>query len=87
MLACDIVKVRDLAHGEAQIWDDMLMAEPAFASPLLTRDFAAAVAAVRDDVRVAVFAARAAPSAFCRIIAARSVSRVPPGRRSQITVL
>jgi CelD/BcsL family acetyltransferase involved in cellulose biosynthesis len=55
MLSCDVVKVRDLSQSDAQIWDEMVLAEPAFASPLLTRDFAAAVAAVRDDVRVAVF--------------------------------
>jgi len=55
MLSCEIVRGDGLAARDAQVWREMLGAEPAFASPLLTPDFAAAVAAVRDDVHIAVF--------------------------------
>jgi len=52
---CDVVRVSDLSAQDIEIWNAMLRAEPAFASPLLTPDFVAAVSAVRDDVRVAVY--------------------------------
>lgn len=54
-MQCDILKIEDMSAVDLQVWRDMLAAQPTFASPLLTPDFAAAVAAVRDDVRIAVY--------------------------------
>lgn len=55
MLNCEVVRAGDLTAQDMQAWRAMLQVESAFASPLLTPDFAMAVAAVRDDVHIAVF--------------------------------
>ena len=63
-MLCDVTKVDELSAQDVKVWNDMLKAEPFFASPLLTPEFAAAVAAVRDDVRVAVFRRQGRPVGF-----------------------
>lgn len=55
MLSCDLLKPHDLPTSDLAAWREMMAATPDFASPLLSPDFARAVAGVRDDVRVAVF--------------------------------
>ncbi len=55
MLTCDKILAHDLTSSDIGLWRDMQAATPAFRSPLLSPDFTLAVAAVRDDVRVAVF--------------------------------
>lgn len=55
MPTCDLLKPHDLTPADLAAWRDMMAATPAFASPLLSPDFVRAVAAVRGDVRVAVF--------------------------------
>ncbi|MFA7262513.1 MAG: GNAT family N-acetyltransferase [Caulobacter sp.] len=44
-----------LSREEIAAWKALVVAEPAFASPLLGPDFARAVGAVREDARVAVY--------------------------------
>lgn len=63
-MLCDVTKVDELSAQDVKVWNDMLKAEPLFASPLLTPEFAAAVAAVREDVRVAVFRRQGRPVGF-----------------------
>lgn len=55
MLTCTLVKPHDLSAHDLAVWRDMTATTPAFASPLLSPDFARAVADVRDDVHVAVY--------------------------------
>ncbi|HKT53218.1 MAG TPA: GNAT family N-acetyltransferase [Caulobacteraceae bacterium] len=54
-LSAQVVHPSALASEDARAWRSLQTAYPAFASPLLGPDFAAAVGAVRDDARVAVF--------------------------------
>ena len=55
MLNAETFDARHLDPADAAAWRTLCAAEPAFASPLLGPDFAAAVAHVRDDVRVTVW--------------------------------
>ncbi len=54
-LETDLVAPAALSDADTAVWRRLQAAEPAFASPLLSPDFAKAVGAVRDDARVAVF--------------------------------
>jgi CelD/BcsL family acetyltransferase involved in cellulose biosynthesis len=55
MLRAETLHPAELDPADALAWRAMCAAEPAFASPLLGPDFAAAVARVRDDARVTVW--------------------------------
>ncbi|HEY3696626.1 GNAT family N-acetyltransferase [Phenylobacterium sp.] len=55
MLRAETIHPAELDPADAQAWRAMCAGEPAFASPLLGPDFAAAVARVRDDARVTVW--------------------------------
>ena len=55
MLTCQLLKPQDLSPRDVAAWKAMSAATPAFASPLLSPEFALAVSAVRDDIRVAVW--------------------------------
>ena len=55
MPTCSLIKPHELAPRDIGAWKAMAAATPEFASPLLSPEFAMAVAAVRDDVRVAVW--------------------------------
>lgn len=54
MLTCERVRANDLTDRDIALWHTMQAETPAFRSPLLSPEFARAVAAVRDDVRVLV---------------------------------
>lgn len=54
MARADLISPADLTPAQAGLWREMRAATPAFASPLLGPDFAAAVAAERADAAVAV---------------------------------
>jgi CelD/BcsL family acetyltransferase involved in cellulose biosynthesis len=54
-LEADLVAPDALSDADVAAWRALQAAEPAFASPLLSVDFARAVGAVRDDARVAIF--------------------------------
>lgn len=54
-LQVDIVRMSDLSAQDVSRWHAIQVAHPAFESPLLSPDFALAVARERDDVRVAVY--------------------------------
>ncbi len=55
MLTCSLHKVQDLSLRDLAAWRAMTAATEAFASPILSPEFSQAVAAVRDDVHVAVY--------------------------------
>ncbi|WP_343685145.1 GNAT family N-acetyltransferase [Asticcacaulis sp.] len=55
MTTCDLFSARDLSEIDIAAWRDMAKQTFAFGSPVLSWDFCAAVAQVRDDVNVAVF--------------------------------
>lgn len=55
MLTCDTVSASSLTARDVALWRGMQAVTPAFASPLLSPDFVQAIAAVRSDVRIAVF--------------------------------
>jgi len=55
MLTCDLAKPAALTAQDLATWRAMQHATPQFRSPLLSPDFTQAVAAVRPDVRVAIF--------------------------------
>lgn len=55
MLTCDTVPASSLTARDIELWHGMQAITPAFASPLLSPEFVQAIAAVRSDVRVAVF--------------------------------
>lgn len=55
MTTCDLISARDLSETDMAAWRDMAKQTFAFGSPVLSWDFCAAVAQVRDDVKVAVF--------------------------------
>ncbi len=55
MLTCDTVSASSLTTRDIELWRAMQAVTPAFASPLLSPDFVQAIAAVRSDVRVAIF--------------------------------
>lgn len=54
MLTCERVRASDLTDHDVALWHTMQAETPAFRSPLLSPEFARAVASVRDDVRVLV---------------------------------
>ncbi|GGZ27796.1 GNAT family N-acetyltransferase [Asticcacaulis endophyticus] len=55
MTTCDLIRPHDLSPADAQSWRDMAVATPDFRSPLLSPEFAQAIAQVRDDVWVAIY--------------------------------
>ncbi|MFT3996173.1 MAG: GNAT family N-acetyltransferase [Asticcacaulis sp.] len=55
MTTCELISPDALSETDIAAWRDMMRQTPAFASPLLSPDFCAAVARVRDDLKVAVF--------------------------------
>ncbi|UDF03871.1 GNAT family N-acetyltransferase [Asticcacaulis sp. AND118] len=55
MTTCDLISPRDLSETDIAAWRDMAKQTFAFGSPVLSWDFCAAVAQVRDDVKVAVY--------------------------------
>ena len=55
MLNAEIIRPNALTPQDRSVWMALRAATPAFASPLLGPDFAAAVGAVRPDAAVAVF--------------------------------
>jgi CelD/BcsL family acetyltransferase involved in cellulose biosynthesis len=55
MTSVEVLRPSELAHADRQAWAAMIAAEPRFGNPLLTFDFAEAVAAVRTDAHVAVY--------------------------------
>jgi len=55
MLTCDTVPASSLTARDIELWRAMQAVTAAFASPLLSPDFVQAIAAVRSDVRVAIF--------------------------------
>ena len=54
-LEAELVRPGALDSADVAAWRRLQAAEPAFASPLLSVDFAQAVGAVRDDARVAIY--------------------------------
>ncbi len=54
MLSAKTIHPQDLSAAEAAAWRAAAASQPAFASPLLSPEFAHAVGAVRQDARVAV---------------------------------
>lgn len=54
MLTCERVPAGELSPQDIALWHTMQKATPAFRSPLLSPEFAALVASVREDVRVIV---------------------------------
>lgn len=54
-MVVDICAVEDLTGADVSRWRTLQGSHPAFGSPLLSVDFAQAVARARDDVRVAVY--------------------------------
>jgi CelD/BcsL family acetyltransferase involved in cellulose biosynthesis len=55
MLQAEIVRPRELSAGDLAAWDAFRTATPALRSPLLSAEFALAVAEAREDAAVAVF--------------------------------
>lgn len=55
MLTCTVHKVKDLSPRDLACWRAMMTATDSFASPILSPEFAQAVARVRNDVHVAVY--------------------------------
>jgi CelD/BcsL family acetyltransferase involved in cellulose biosynthesis len=55
MLETESLHPSELTEIDAKAWRDLVVANPAFRSPLLGPDFARAVGAVRPDARVTVF--------------------------------
>src|SRR5579875_1826410 len=55
MLQADLVEPDALGERELEAWGRFQASAPAFASPLLSPQFARMVGRARDDVRVAVF--------------------------------
>ncbi|MDO8297262.1 MAG: GNAT family N-acetyltransferase [Caulobacter sp.] len=55
MLNAKTIHPSSLSREEIAAWKALVVAEPAFASPLLGPDFAQAVGAVREDARVVVY--------------------------------
>lgn len=55
MTTCDLIRPCDLSPSDLGQWRDMIRATPDFRSPLLSPEFAQTVAAVRDDVWVAIY--------------------------------
>ena len=55
MLTCDLIRVENLTPRDQTIWQDMIDATEAFQSPVLSPAFIHAVAAVRDDIVIAVY--------------------------------
>ncbi len=64
MLTCELIPPNQLTRRDRGVWQAMIDATPAFASPILSPQFVDAVAAVRDDTRVAVLRQRGQPVAF-----------------------
>ena len=55
MLHAEIIRPEDVSLADRQRWSELQRETPAFGSPLLGPDFAAAVGAVRKDAAVAVY--------------------------------
>ena len=64
MLQADILKPADLSNQDRSAWAAFRAETPAFRSPLLSVEFAEAVAQVREDAAVAVFRRHGAPIGF-----------------------
>jgi CelD/BcsL family acetyltransferase involved in cellulose biosynthesis len=54
VLSCEVTTFAELGAPERERWEEIRRGEPALSSPFFSFDFAAAVAAVRRDVRVGV---------------------------------
>jgi len=55
MTTCDLISPADLPQKDIDAWREMASQTFVFGSPVLSWDFCAAVAQVRDDVKVAVY--------------------------------
>ncbi|MFN3522101.1 MAG: GNAT family N-acetyltransferase [Phenylobacterium sp.] len=64
MLTAESHRPQDLAEGDVAAWRALCAAHPAFASPLLSPEFAMAVGEVRPDARVAVWRREGRPVGF-----------------------
>lgn len=63
-LTADLYRPLDMPAADVAEWAAIQLAVPAFSNPLFSHGFSAAVAEVRDDVRVAVFRKAGKPVAF-----------------------